>query len=195
MRKLVLAVVLIAFVVGGTVTGSALAQELGVERGCLACHQGDYSLENTYGYIPAHTEDYTEGLGFCLECHSEDGTAKSFTDIVHPGHLNSDIFLGKGDFVGAHDGNCFSCHDKDGGVLYEEKDTGIPEERDMDGDGVNDLCDNCPWVPNADQTDSDGDGVGDACFDETREPIPEFPTIAIPVIGMLAILAILNRRR
>jgi hypothetical protein len=26
-----------------------------------------------------------------------------------------------------------------------------------------DACDNCPLVPNPDQSDTDGDGVGDAC--------------------------------
>jgi thrombospondin type 3 repeat protein len=34
---------------------------------------------------------------------------------------------------------------------------------DADGDGVADATDNCPSVPNADQSDSDGDGLGDAC--------------------------------
>ena len=34
---------------------------------------------------------------------------------------------------------------------------------DRDGDGINDLADNCPDTPNADQADFDGDGVGDAC--------------------------------
>jgi len=34
---------------------------------------------------------------------------------------------------------------------------------DTDDDGVRDDQDNCPFVPNPDQTDTDGDGLGDAC--------------------------------
>jgi hypothetical protein len=34
---------------------------------------------------------------------------------------------------------------------------------DGDGDSIADTADNCPTVPNADQTDTDGDGLGDAC--------------------------------
>ena len=34
---------------------------------------------------------------------------------------------------------------------------------DDDGDGVQNLTDNCPSVPNANQSDVDSDGVGDAC--------------------------------
>jgi len=34
---------------------------------------------------------------------------------------------------------------------------------DDDQDGISNICDNCPSVPNADQKDTDGDGVGDAC--------------------------------
>jgi len=38
-----------------------------------------------------------------------------------------------------------------------------PTSPDTDGDGLPDLCDNCPAVPNANQLDTDHDGFGDAC--------------------------------
>ena len=44
-------------------------------------------------------------------------------------------------------------------VLFEM----VTSLADTDGDGVADIYDNCPTIPNADQTDTDGDGLGDAC--------------------------------
>jgi thrombospondin type 3 repeat protein len=41
---------------------------------------------------------------------------------------------------------------------------------DTDGDGVADICDNCPKVKNADQADSDFDGIGDACDKCPNDP-------------------------
>jgi len=34
---------------------------------------------------------------------------------------------------------------------------------DADADGVGDVCDNCPTVPNTTQHDDDGDGAGNSC--------------------------------
>jgi len=34
---------------------------------------------------------------------------------------------------------------------------------DKDADTIPDFIDNCPKIPNQDQTDSDGDGIGDVC--------------------------------
>ena len=56
---------------------------------------------------------------------------------------------------------------------------------DTDGDGVPDMCDNCPANANPDQVDTDGDGVGDACeTDIDNDGVPNAadncPTIPNP---------------
>lgn len=64
-------------------------------------------------------------------------------------------------------------------------DVGVPP--DQDGDGISDLSDNCPTVPNPDQKDTDLDGVGDACNDaqdsdgdEWSDSLDNCPKVANP---------------
>ena len=42
---------------------------------------------------------------------------------------------------------------------------------DTDGDGVPDNVDNCPTVPNPDQSDLDGNGIGDVCDSAPLGPL------------------------
>ena len=48
-----------------------------------------------------------------------------------------------------------------------------PSQTDSDLDGLGDVCDNCPGETNADQDDADADGVGDACDNCLLAPNPE----------------------
>ena len=51
-------------------------------------------------------------------------------------------------------------------------DCSTPGQQDSDGDGIPDVCDNCPFVANRGQEDTDGDGDGDACDNCPAVPNP-----------------------
>ena len=63
------------------------------------------------------------------------------------------------DFDGLDD-NLDNCP---GGPLIEPERSYNPLQSDVDGDGVGDLCDVCPTVPDPLQSDADMDGEGDLC--------------------------------
>ena len=60
-------------------------------------------------------------------------------------------------------GSSDSSTDLDDNMSVEDL-TELPVASDLDGDGIADDDDNCPFTPNPDQLNSDGDGSGDACI-------------------------------
>lgn len=50
-------------------------------------------------------------------------------------------------------------------------------QADSDGDGIGDVCDNCPATPNPDQADADNDNIGDAC--DNQAPVARCKNVTV----------------
>ena len=103
---------------------------------------GEFTVieEGKYGLMPCYGDDtMTPGV----DEGAEAGDVITFTINSLPA-----VALGPDDPIWTSHGDKW------------EVDLRVP---DSDGDGVFDGEDNCPLVPNPDQTDTDGDGLGDAC--------------------------------
>jgi probable HAF family extracellular repeat protein len=87
----------------------------------------------------------------------EDGQMYDLNDLVNL-PANIELILGK-DVNSAGQIVCWA--EENGNLSSSYLLTPIPQ--DSDGDGILDNDDNCPDTPNPDQSDLDGDGIGDVC--------------------------------
>ncbi len=110
----------------------------------------------------------TDGDGIGDACDEQTGppTAKSQCKKGGWQQFNNPTFKNQGDCVSfvATGGRNQGSGGTGGG------DDGGNSEPDSDGDGVADTRDNCPSVPNPNQSDLDGDGIGDACDSQIGPP-------------------------
>jgi hypothetical protein len=107
------------------------------------------------------TEDNTRANVGDLDQDQVADNADNCPALYNPAQTDTD-----GDSAGLGDA-CDEDDDNDGIVDVVDPCPLLPNQStcagDMDGDGVLDAADNCPQAANADQADGDGDGQGDVC--------------------------------
>ena len=72
---------------------------------------------------------------------------------------------------------------------------GCDSDGDDDGDGIPNGQDNCPAIPNPDQSDADGDGVGDVCDDSPVPSVSKWGLVSVALLLLTTSTAILLWRR
>ena len=126
----------------------------------------------------------------------QQGQNEMVVSVVYNGDCNeSDIFVC--DVIGAGGAadcsttvrSAIPCCDIDDDMdddMDDEMDDDMDDEMDdecgnddQDEDGINDICDNCPTVANADQADENDNGIGDAC-EEACDITPIVEGLEIP---------------
>jgi hypothetical protein len=130
----------------------------------VQCGEFTVITEGKYGLMPCYGDDKTPPD--LVDEGAEPGDVISFTINGLPA-----VALGPDDPIWTSNGDLLEVDlgvpDSDGDGVFDGGDNcplvPNPDQTDTDGDRVGDPCDNCPTVYNPDQTDSDGDGIGDVC--------------------------------
>ena len=161
---------------------------------------GDYQLVtvNGQGNLIDGTPDFAvvnDALGASLVLSRVDGTPFDLASVFAQGAFSTSIggviinptFASFQEFAINLDGVSSVTMTPFGGVspsvaVLQLSAFNAIKSPDQDNDGVIDVADNCPTIPNADQTDSDSDGFGDACVPPGTFP-PGTVVGANPVIG------------
>ncbi|MBI1948156.1 MAG: thrombospondin type 3 repeat-containing protein [Deltaproteobacteria bacterium] len=96
-------------------------------------------------------------------------------DVVAGLELVIDARVIDQDFDGVTD------EDRNGDGLPDDNCPTVPnlDQTDQDADGAGDACDNCPDLANADQANADGAGRGDACNEDASSACPNFRTYPV----------------
>lgn len=140
---------------GGGVASSGFAVQSAVGQGMPV------------GLTGGSGDDYIVGSGFfyttpdALDDRDEDTILSLFDNC--PSIVNLDQRDTNNNGLGDA---CDSGSDSDEDGLSDAEEYALgtdPNNADSDGDGVNDLDDNCRFVANADQLDANADGLGNAC--------------------------------
>ena len=108
-----------------------------------------------------------DGVADCVD-QDIDGDGEANATDCEP--LDPTIHHGAPELCDGIDQNCNGIIDDGAPDLDGD---GIPNciDDDLDGDGIPNVEDNCPDIPNQDQTDTDHDGYGDACDLVTLGPL------------------------